>query len=74
MLHHSPLTPHWSLALMNSAFAPALGLVARGDGELLGIVGLSLGVSLTAAIAALVDRRAAGRRARDLAVSWPLRA
>ena len=39
---------------MNSAFATALSLVSRGDGELLGIVGLSLGVSLTAAIAALV--------------------
>lgn len=39
---------------MNSAFAAALSLVSRGDGELLGIVGLSLGVSLTAAIAALV--------------------
>jgi tungstate transport system permease protein len=39
---------------MNNALALALGMIGRGDGELLGIVGLSLGVSLTAAIAALV--------------------
>jgi tungstate transport system permease protein len=39
---------------MNSAFATALSLVTRGDGELTGIVGLSLEVSLTASLAALL--------------------
>ena len=38
---------------VSRAFALALGLIGRGDQELLGIIGLSLGVSLTAAIASL---------------------
>ena len=39
---------------VSRAFALALGLIGRGDEELLGIIGLSLGVSLTAAIASLL--------------------
>ena len=39
---------------ISSAFATALGLIAHGDGELTGIVSLSLMVSLTASCAALL--------------------
>jgi tungstate transport system permease protein len=38
---------------LSRAFAIALGLICRRDGELSGIVGLSLAVSLTATVAAL---------------------
>ena len=39
---------------LSRAFAIALGLICRRDGELSGIVGLSLAVSLTATVAALL--------------------
>ncbi|SED15806.1 tungstate transport system permease protein [Rhizobiales bacterium GAS188] len=45
---------------MSRAFTTALGLISRGDGELMGIIGLSLAVSLTATVTALVIGAPAG--------------
>jgi tungstate transport system permease protein len=39
---------------LGSAFATAVRLIASADGELIGIVSLSLGVSLTASVVALL--------------------
>ncbi|SEC03559.1 tungstate transport system permease protein [Rhizobiales bacterium GAS191] len=45
---------------MSCAFTTALGLISRGDGELMGIILLSLAVSLTATVTALVIGAPAG--------------